>query len=198
MTNKSKKRHIILITGVPGVGKTSIAKTIADKFKLPLVNFGDVLFNRIKKDRKYKITAIDDIRYKLPFKDYHQLQVKSAKDISKTKHNIILTSHLSISTPTGFMPGFPKQVIEVLQPTILFIIESPSDQIRKRREQDKDQRIRGVKLEKLIDFHQHLNRSLAADYSYVTGNYIFPIINMQGHLDDAISEIESVINELIK
>jgi len=189
--------HTFLITGVPGVGKTSIANAVATNFQLPLINFGDILFQKIQA-AKLGIQQVDQIRIKLPFKLYQKYQLATAKEIAKIKGNIIITSHLSIDTPTGFKPGFPQKVVDVISPSIIFVIQSPADEIRKRRLTDQDNRQRGQKLERWIEFHQSLNRALAANYAFYTGHYVYPVQNKQGQINACIQEINEVIGQILE
>lgn len=194
--NNNQKDHTILLTGVPGVGKTSIAKSVSENFNIPVINFGDILFDKIQEEN-IGINSVDEIRIKLKYSDYLMLQKLTAQDISKINGNKIITSHLSIDTPTGFKPGFPQEIVDILQPSIVFIIESPVAEIKERRTAD-DERHRNQKLENWIEFHQSYNRALASNYSFYTGNYTYPILNKQGKLKEAFEEINLVLDQLLK
>jgi len=186
----------ILITGVPGVGKTSIAEKISSKYSIPSTNFGDVFFEVVKSEN-INIKHVDDMREKISFAKNKELQLTTAKLIMKKEGDKIITSHLSIDTPIGFMPGFPQNIVDVLNPDIIFIIESPLEEIKKRRLGDGSDRNRSHKLESWIDFHQKYNRSLAANFSFYTGNYCYPVMNRQGELESAFDEIDSVMSQFI-
>jgi adenylate kinase len=188
--------HTILITGVPGVGKTSIAEKISSKYSLPITNFGDVLFDLVK-TKKPQIKHVDEMRTKLTFKEYKKFQQQTARQIEKKVGDKIITSHLSIDTKTGFKPGFPLEIVEIIKPDIIFIIESPIKEIKQRREQDESDRNRGQDLENWIDFHQGYNRALAASYSFYTGNYCYPVLNRQGMLEETFAEINQVISKIL-
>ncbi len=188
--------HTILITGVPGVGKTSIAEKISSKYSLPITNFGDVLFDLVT-TKKPAIAHVDEMRTKLTYKEYKRFQQQTARRIVKKPGDKIVTSHLSIDTPTGFKPGFPLEIVQIIQPDIIFIIEAPLNEIKQRREQDESDRDRGQNLENWIDFHQNYNRALAASYSFYTGNYCYPILNRQGMLEETFAEIDHVISKII-
>ncbi|MFA4930621.1 MAG: AAA family ATPase [Patescibacteria group bacterium] len=195
-TINKHKQHTILLTGVPGVGKTTIAESLATQFNIPVVNFGSVLFTNIQKKHLH-IKHVDDIRTQLNYSDYLKLQKTTAQDIAKVNGNKIITSHLSIDTPTGFKPGFPQEIVDILKPSIVFIIESPVDEIKKRRLSDKTERRRGQKLENWIEFHQNYNRALAANYSFYTGNYTYPILNKQGQLEQACDEANHIVATIL-
>lgn len=186
-----------LFCGVPGVGKTSIVNSVAEKHSLPTFHFGSVLFELIKRDYP-QVAKIDDIRRELNYRDYDSLQTQAAMQIaaSSNGHKIVI-SHLSIATTTGFIPGFPKKITKILRPTVVFIIEAPAKEIATRRQEDTS-RQRGHYLEDQIDFHQNHNRALAAAYSFINGHAVYPIHNEQGKIDQAIDQAGNIIASLIK
>jgi len=185
-----------LFSGVPGVGKTSIVNSVAEKFQLPVFHFGGVLFDLIKKEFP-QINSIDDIRRELNYDQYTDLQIQAATSIAaQTPEHKIIISHLSIATSTGFVPGFPKKITKILRPTTIFIIEAPAEEIMDRRQADKTRR-RGHYLEDQIDFHQNHNRALAAAYSFANGHNIYPIRNEQNSIEEAIIQTSDIIEQLI-
>ncbi len=199
MSNDIKSQQtnrIILITGVPGVGKTSIAEKISTKHNLPIINFGDVLFAKVRQEN-FDIKHVDEMRIKLSRSRYKEMQILAAQEIIAKPGDKIITSHLSIDTPIGFMPGFPRQIVDIIHPDIIIIIESPVAEIKTRRESDISDRDRDNKLERWIEFHQQYNRAMAASYSFYTGNYCFPVQNKQGEIERTFSDIDAVVSQIL-
>jgi adenylate kinase len=189
----------ILLTGVPGVGKTTLANMIAEHYQLSPTNFGDVLFNLIQEKNIPDINSTDEIRQKLSAEIYQQLQLEVASHLNEnTADNQLIISHLSVDTSYGFIPGFPETIINILRPQLTIIIEAPAAEIKERREADPNSRLRGQHLENWVDFHQQLNRSLAANYAYHTGNFILPVLNRQGKLDETFQHIQEVLDRFLK
>ena len=203
MTNLVKMHehefHTILVTGVPGVGKSSIVNRIQEKYDVECLNFGDVLFDLVQEKKLEGIEHVDQMRQKLDINTCHQLQLEVAGRLNEKRNgHLVVTSHLSISTPNGFMPGFPESIIDVLGPCLIVLVEAPAEEIRARRQADKSDRVRGGDLETNIDFQQQLNRSLAASYAYKTSQFTLPIANKQGKLKDAFAQLEKTLDQYFK
>ncbi len=196
MVGKTKKKSkIIILAGVPGSGKTSVAQLALEKLcnkgkeyevSYEIVNFGDVLFEIMKRDG-LDLKSKDEIRAKVDQDTYVEYQKKAAKEIAERGDNIILTTHLSLMTPSGFFPGLPFHILKELEPERIIIIEANPEEIRKRQEKDKT-RIRGYDFEKDIALFQEFNRYYAVAYSALTGARLKIIHNPQGRILEAVEE----------
>ncbi len=182
--------EVVILAGVPGAGKTSVAelaiKEMGEKGKeYKIVNFGDVLFELMKKDGV--VEHKDEIRAKVDQATYVKYQKAAAEKIAQEEGKVIVTTHMSLMTPSGFYPGLPTYVLERLKPSRIIIIEAPPEDIRKRQEEDTT-RVRGYDFEKDIETYQEFNRMYAVAYSAMSGARLKIIQNLQGKLKEAAEE----------
>jgi adenylate kinase len=183
---------VVVITGIPGVGKSTITKLALQRTraKFRVVNFGDIMFEEAVKAKL--VTHRDEMR-KLSLKVQRELQLKAAQRILEISREepVLLDTHATIKTPLGYMLGFPKEVIEVINPRFVVIIEATPSEILGRRLRDL-KRDRDVETEEQIQRHQDLNRAAAISYA-MHSNALIKII--ENHEDKGLEE---AVNELVK
>jgi len=124
---------LVVITGVPGIGKSTTVKTAFKKMedeaeKYEVVNYGDVMYETAKEGGL--VEHRDEIR-KLSTEKQHQLQEDAAKVIHEKakQENIILDTHATIKTPAGYIPGMPEWVLKQLKPDCIVVIEKNEGQL---------------------------------------------------------------------
>jgi adenylate kinase len=184
----------VIITGVPGVGKTSvidgtIKKLGEEGIVYTNLNFGSFMFEvaqkeNIAKDRDQMRTLGKDTQ--------KRLQKLASQAIAKIDGNIIIDTHASVKTGTGFLPGLPLWVIQELMPDIIILVETDPDQILKRRFSDVT-RTRDIEGFRDIDDHQRFNRSVAASYAMISGCTVKYITNADFLLEQAVSELVKIL-----
>ncbi|HHH99936.1 MAG TPA: adenylate kinase [Thermococcus litoralis] len=183
---------VVVITGIPGVGKSTITKLALKRTraKFRVVNFGDIMFEEALKAKL--VTHRDEMR-KLSLNAQRELQLKAAQRILEISREepVLLDTHATIKTPLGYMLGFPKEVIEVINPRFIVIIEATPSEILGRRLRDL-KRDRDVETEEQIQRHQDLNRAAAISYA-MHSNALIKII--ENHEDKGLEE---AVNELVK
>src|SRR3989344_3036328 len=86
-----KKPQIIIVTGTPATGKTTIAKRLAKKQKAAYIDVNLVI-------KKYKLVDKYDKKLKTNIVD-----VKIIKDYQNKKQSIIIDSHLSHYLPKKYV-----------------------------------------------------------------------------------------------
>ncbi|QKQ99944.1 adenylate kinase [Metallosphaera tengchongensis] len=133
-----------IVTGIPGVGKTTVLNTIKEiltknNAKFIIMNYGDYML-KTAIELKY-VNNRDEIR-KLPLNLQRELQLEAARNIFRDASSLgdglsFLDTHAVVRTPGGYLPGLPKHIIEILQPQVIFLIESEPEQILKRQSNDK-------------------------------------------------------------
>ncbi len=186
---------VVIITGIPGVGKSTITRLALRKSRVRfrLVNFGDLMFNEAISLGLVKHR--DEMR-KLSFTVQKTLQMKVAKrigDIAK-KEPVLLDTHATIRTPAGYLLGFPREVIEAINPNFIVIIEATPSEILGRRLRDL-KRDRDVETEEQIERHQDLNRAAAISYAMHSNALIKIIENHEDKgLEEAVNELVEILN----
>ncbi|ACJ15575.1 archaeal adenylate kinase [Thermococcus onnurineus NA1] len=186
---------VVMITGIPGVGKSTITRLALRKAraKFRLVNFGDLMFEEAV--RAGLVEHRDEMR-KLNPNVQKELQMKAARrivEMAKTEP-ILIDTHATIRTPVGYLLGFPKEVIEVINPNFIVIIEATPSEILGRRLRDL-KRDRDVETEEQIQRHQDLNRAAAVSYAMHSNALIKIIENHEDKgLEEAVHELVEVLD----
>jgi adenylate kinase len=178
---------IIVVTGIPGVGKTTVMQKAAEGIDIKFVTFGTVMID-IAMDLGL-VRNRDEMR-KLTLEDQKKLQIKTAERVSKMK-NVIVDTHCTIKTPKGYMPGLPEDVVKKLKPNSIVLVEANPEEIFNRRKTD-NTRNRDPDSIEIINEHQHMNRAIAMAYSAITGATVKIINNHDNAIDEAIKEAKPI------
>jgi len=124
----------VVIVGIPGVGKTSLVAKLVELITqqnktVGVHSFGTVMLEEaVKKGIKDR----DELRT-LPIEKQQELQKMAAEDISNMEDDVILIdTHAFISTKSGFYPGLPNYVIQIIQPNNFIAISASPDEIHDR------------------------------------------------------------------
>jgi len=179
---------VVVVTGIPGVGKTTVMKKAAEGIDIQFVTFGTVMIDIAKemglvKDR-------DEMR-KLSLDQQKRLQIKTAEKIACMK-NVIVDTHCTIKTPKGYLPGLPEWVVKKLNPTAIVVVEADPEEIYNRRIKD-DTRNRDSDSKEKIDEHQQINRAAAMAYAALTGATVKIVFNHDDDIDGAVKEAAPVL-----
>src|SRR5512136_244414 len=184
----------VIITGVPGVGKTTVVnealkKLEAEGVRYQSINFGTFMFDvavkeNIAKDRDQMRTLDRTVQ--------KQLQQRAGQAIAGVSGNVLIDTHASVKTPKGYMAGLPEWVLREIMPDIIVLVETDDDQILLRRMTD-ETRTRDKEGAKSIAEHQQFNRSIAAAYAMVTGCTIKIVTNADFLLDRAGHDLADVL-----
>lgn len=179
---------VIVVTGIPGVGKTTVMKKAAEGMDIEFVTFGTVMIDIAKeiglvKDR-------DEMR-KLTLEQQKNLQIKSAEKIASMR-NVILDTHCTVKTPKGYMPGLPERVIKKLNPTAIVVVEADPEEIYNRRAGD-PARNRDPDTKEQIAEHQMVNRAAAMAYAALSGATVKIVFNHDNAIDAAVKQASPVL-----
>lgn len=175
-------KRILIVVGVPGVGKTTVIKKVEALLnksgdRTSVVVFGTIMLSEAK---KMGISKRDDIR-KLNIIEQQELQNKASDYIRTIKDEfIIVDTHLFVRTPSGFLPGIPENVIKKLRPTNLVLITASPEEILERRATDNSRDRDMVSIED-INRELDLARSMISTISILCGAP-FEIVNNQSNM----------------
>lgn len=186
---------VVLITGVPGVGSSTVVKALQKRGTVPFnyLNFGDIML-RLGENKNY-LKDRDQIR-KLPVKKQKELQLLSAVEIQERTYQILLVdTHCTIKTPEGYLPGFPRTILEQLDPAAIIIIEAEPKDIANRRKGDQTRK-RDIDSPEQIAEHQHMNRLAAISYGVLVGSPVMVIKNETDRLEQAADELEDILKRI--
>jgi adenylate kinase len=180
---------LIVVTGIPGVGKTTVMKKAAEGMEIEFVTFGTVMSDMametgLVKDR-------DEMR-KLTLEQQKNLQIKSAERIA-SMGNIILDTHCTVKTPKGYMPGLPEWVIKRINPTAIVVVEADPEEIFNRRANDPSRNRDPDTVEQIAE-HQMMNRAAAMAYSALSGATVKIVFNHDNAIDSAVKQATPVLN----
>lgn len=178
----------IIVTGIPGVGKTTVMEAAADRAGRKVVVYGTIMFevaqaNGLVEDR-------DEMRRLDP--DVQKEVQKDAAEKMAAMGDIIVDTHCTIKTPKGYLPGLPAWVLEALKPSSVVLVEADAEEIASRRAGD-ESRKRDADSPEAIEAHQEQNRRFAAAYATLTGATVATVVNHDNALDDAVEQLLEVI-----
>ena len=179
---------VIVVTGIPGVGKTTVMKKAAEGLKIDFVTFGTVMADIAIE--KGLVENRDEMR-KLTLKQQKDLQIKSAEKIARMK-NVIVDTHCTIKTPKGYMPGLPEWVIKKLMPTAIVVVEADPKEIYNRRANDPT-RNRDPDTIEQINEHQMINRAAAMAYAALSGATVKIVFNHDNAIEEAEKQAAPVL-----
>jgi len=184
----------VVIAGVPGVGKTTVIngaleRLSAEGMPFESLNFGTFMFEVARADG---IVEDRDEMRKLDGDTQKLLQRTAAEKISQREGNIIVDTHASISTPSGYLPGLPEWVLRALKPDMVVLVETDEDQILMRRMADAT-RVRDMEGARSIALHQQFNRSIAASYAMLTGCTVKIVNNQDFLLEQAVDDLSAAL-----
>ncbi len=173
----------VVVAGVPGAGKTSIMKEVSREASLRIVNYGTTMLDiamdeGIVKDR-------DEIR-RLLITVQKSLQARAAKKIGEMQ-DVIVDTHLTIKTPSGYFPGLPIWVLEEIKPDLIVVVEANPHEIVRRRKTDKTRK-RDFESYEEIEEHLKANRNAAFACSVLTGAPVLILQNHDGMLEQAVAK----------
>lgn len=196
---------VIVVTGVPGVGKTTVLSLLQEKarergLRLKVLNFGDFMLDTAVK--KGLIKNRDQIRY-LSFREQLELQETAASLIIeeaggdlKEGDYLIVDTHAVVKTPLGYLPGLPSNVVNSLRPDMIVVIEADPKEIVARQQRDNTRYRSDFGGEEGVRQLMDMARSAAIASAVEAGSLLTIIINSEGKASEAAEQLLSAISKL--
>ncbi len=178
----------IIVTGIPGVGKTTVMEAAASQAGCDIAVYGSVMF--AVASEQGLVEHRDEMR-RLDPEVQKKVQRAAAERIA-AMGDVVVDTHCTIKTPKGYLPGLPAWVLTSLMPSTIVLVEADAAEIQGRRAGD-ETRVRDVDSLEAIAEHQEYNRRFAASYATLTGATVHTVYNHDGKVDDAIRQILPVV-----
>ncbi len=195
----TESRNVVIVTGIPGVGKTTVINTAVEQVKekhgetVLVLNIGTEMFEVATKAGHVKDR--DELR-KLPTSIQREVQRKAGAAIAKKaeKGKTIVDTHTLIQTNNGFLIGLPEWVVTAINPKTVVLVEADSEKIASRRTGD-ETRARDAQEVVDIQIHQEMCRAAAVSIGTITGATVRIIKNREGLVEEAASELAATLME---
>lgn len=179
---------VVIITGVPGVGKSTVIDAAQRSKGYKVVVYGTEMFQVAK--AKGLVKERDEMR-KLDPVVQREIQEAAAHAIANMG-DVIVDTHCTIKTPRGFLPGIPAWVAQALKPKQLILVEAPPKDVVARRNNDPT-RARDPDSEEDIAAHQAMNRAAAMTVATLTGATVAFVQNRTGDVDGTRDQVLKIL-----
>ncbi len=188
---RSLEEHkIVVIVGIPGVGKTTLISRIVEILKekqknVSVYSFGTVMLEEAK---NAGIADRDELR-KLSVDRQKHFQTMAATKIALKKNDVVIVdTRAFINTKEGFYPGLPIHVIEHLKPTNFISVSARPEEIYNRRMKD-NTRNRDVISLASIKKELAVQDAMLSSCSVLSGSPMKPVLNREGRIDETAMKV---------
>lgn len=178
----------VIITGVPGVGKSTVIEAAQKAKGYKVVVFGTEMFHVAQ--AKGLVKTRDEMR-RLDPSVQREIQEQAGHAIA-AMGDVIVDTHCTIKTPMGFLPGIPAWVAQALRPKQFILVEASPKEIVGRRNNDPS-RARDLDSEADIAAHQSMNRNAAMTVATLTGATVAVVINADNQVDRTRDQILKIL-----
>ncbi|HML06492.1 MAG TPA: AAA family ATPase [Methanobacterium sp.] len=152
--------NTVVVTGVPGVGKTSLCRVVSDDLGYNYVNYGDLMLS-IAESRG--LASTDSEMFSLDIDVQYTIWRDAALKI-KDMGRAFVDLHGVDQSSIGYIVSLP---VEIINPDIIVLIESSKDNILGRRRKDSKERI--IDTVKSLKEHMDILRITMASCSAILG-----------------------------
>ncbi len=188
------ENKIVVVVGIPGVGKTTIIKKIVEMIKgneksVNVKSFGSIMLEVAEENG---IQDRDELRT-MPVVEQKTLQKNAAERLSKIDDDVvIIDTHAFIKTPEGYNPGLPYHVLKIIKPTHFILVTAKTEEIYNRRMKDETRNRDKVSIN-TIKKELDIQSAMMSACSILTGSPLKPVLNSEGKLEEAANQIIQAI-----
>ena len=174
--------NVVVVTGVPGVGKTTLCRRVSEDLGYNYVNYGDLMLDIAKsKD----LASTDSEMFSLDI-NTQQIIWKGAALKIKDMDRVLVDLHGVDQSSIGYILSLP---IEIISPDIIVVIESSKDNILGRRHKDTKKRI--IDTIKSLNEHMNMLRTSMAVCSAILGCNL--IVFENDDFEDCFKELKNLL-----
>ncbi len=170
---------VVIVTGVPGVGKSTVIDAAREHAGYKVVVYGTEMFNVAQ--AKGLVKDRDEMR-RLDPSVQREIQ-KAAAEAIAAMGDVIVDTHCTIKTPKGYLPGLPEWVVKGLKPAQVILVEATPEEIHGRRNADATRQRDADSVAEIAE-HQGMNRAAAQTVATMTGATVKIITNHDGRVED--------------
>jgi adenylate kinase len=191
----------VVVTGIPGVGKTTVLNELQDlaqqsNFDLTIVNFGTVM-NEIMHGVGKNMHR-DNMRQQTIETQKRTQELAAHEIVKRAERNpVMIDTHMSVRTSSGMWAGLPKNILDIIKPQLLVLIEANPEHIAARRQGDLGRR-REQSLREEIVFDLEWSRATAAASGVETGAPVKVIRNDTGRQKQAALELFQAVRNIME
>lgn len=196
-------KGLVIVVGLPGVGKSTVLGELEREasrqgLKIQVVNYGTVMVELAESSGR-KVAHRDEMRRKSAAFQLG-LQAEAARRIASIAESFegvtLVDTHMIVRTGSGYLPGLPSHVLNLLKPSLIALIEAPPDSILARRVKDAEVRRRETLTPEEVNFEIQLSRVMAAACSTITGAPIVMVKNLEGKAGEAALKLLEAIRSV--
>ena len=195
----SESRNVVIVTGIPGVGKTTVINTAIEMVKekhneeVLMLNIGTEMFE-VAFQKGY-IKDRDELRKMVTARQREVQRLAGERIAEKAKSaRVIVDTHTLIQTNNGFLIGLPEWVVKPIEPKTIILVEAKPENIASRRSDD-ETRTRDEQFVDEIRIHQEMCRATAVAAGTITGATVRIIKNREGKVEEAAMQLAETLME---
>lgn len=185
---------LILVTGTPGAGKSTILDALGKKKPINLINLGNVMLDIAEK--KFGTRSREDLG-RMSEEEIRQNREDAFAEIIASKKDSIIDTHLTIKYGRRYVPGVTIEELKGIRIKAIVYIDATAKEIWKRRHSDpsKSDRRNISDTEAEIDEQKSVNLAILSSCAIYLSIPIYIIYNSDGKVKEAEAELEKIVKE---